>query len=108
MGSTRREVEVQESYQSGQSRQNDLLALSRRANQAHRDVTERKTHVRRVRKKQAMRRYEQDFPNLRRGQSNLTDFEGDQDAMYCFSAEDDGESVRHTIKFYKASTRKNG
>ncbi|POM68330.1 Integrase catalytic core protein [Phytophthora palmivora] len=34
-------------------------------------------------------RYEQEFPNLRRGQFNLDDFEADHDSLYCLHTEDD-------------------
>ncbi|CAI5712611.1 unnamed protein product [Peronospora destructor] len=51
------------------------------------------SYVRPVRKKQTIRRYEQDFPNLRRGEFNLDDYEAEYDAQYCFSAEEDGESA---------------
>ena len=54
---------------------------------------EQESNVRPVRKKQAISRYENEYPNLRRGQFSLNDFEADYDALYCFSAEDDGESA---------------
>ena len=54
---------------------------------------EQESHVRPVRKKQAITRYEQEYPNLRRGEFNLDDYEADYNAQYCFSAEDDGESA---------------
>uniref|UniRef100_A0AAV1VHK9 Uncharacterized protein n=1 Tax=Peronospora matthiolae TaxID=2874970 RepID=A0AAV1VHK9_9STRA len=47
-------------------------------------------HVRPVRKKQAVTRYEQEFPNLQRGVFNLDDYEDGYDAQYCLSADDDG------------------
>ena len=50
---------------------------------------EQESQVRPVRKKQAITRYEQEFPNLRRGEFNLDDCE----AQYCFSAEEDGENA---------------
>ena len=49
--------------------------------------------VRPIRKKRGVVRYEQEFPVLRRGQFNLDDYEGDYDAFYCFSAEEDGEQA---------------
>ena len=54
---------------------------------------EEESHVRPVRKKQAIRRYEQEFANMRRGEFNLDDYEAGYDAQYCFSAEEDGESA---------------
>lgn len=54
---------------------------------------EEESHVRPVRKKQAIKRYEQEFPNLRRGEFNLDDYEADYDAQYCFNAEEDGENA---------------
>ena len=50
---------------------------------------EQESHVRPVHKKQAITRYEQEFPNLRLGEFNIDDYE----AQYCFSAEEDGESA---------------
>jgi len=55
--------------------------------------SENEERVRPVRKKQAVVRYEQEFPNLRRGEFNLDDYEAEYDAAYCFNAEDDGESA---------------
>lgn len=49
--------------------------------------------VRPVRKKRSVIRYDQEFPNLRRSQFNLDDFEGQHDSLYCFMAEEDGEQA---------------
>ena len=49
--------------------------------------------MRPVRRKQAIKRYEQEFPNLRRGTFNLDDYDASYEAQYCFSAEEDGESA---------------
>ena len=49
--------------------------------------------MRPVRKKQAIRRYEQEFTNLKRGTFNLDDYDASYEAQYCFSAEEDGESA---------------
>ena len=62
---------------------------------------EQESNVRPVRKKQAIKRYEQEFPNLRRGTFNLDDYEASYGAQYCFSAEEDGESAStfdHVLK----------
>ena len=40
--------------------------------------------MRPIRKKRGVVRYEQEFPNLRRGQFNLEDYEGNYDSFYCF------------------------
>ena len=53
---------------------------------------EQGSNVRPVRKKQAIKRYEQEFPNLRRA-FNLDDYDASYEAQYCFSAEEDGESA---------------
>ncbi|CEG40859.1 uncharacterized protein PHALS_11038 [Plasmopara halstedii] len=53
---------------------------------------ENESHVRPVRKKQAVLRYEHEFPNLRRGEFSLDDYEAEHDTLNCFSAEDAGES----------------
>ena len=45
--------------------------------------------MRPVRKKKAIRRYEHEFPNVRRGEYILNEYE----AQYCLSAEEDGESA---------------
>ncbi|GMF41384.1 unnamed protein product [Phytophthora lilii] len=48
--------------------------------------------VRPVRKKRGVVRYEQEFPNLRRGEFNLDDYEDGYGSHFCFSAEEnDGE-----------------
>ena len=54
---------------------------------------EQESNVRPVRKKQAIRRYEQEFTNLKRGTFNLDDYDASYEAQYCFSAEEDGESA---------------
>ena len=54
---------------------------------------EQESNVRPVRKKQAIKRYEQEFPNLRRGTFNLDDYDASYEAQYCLSAEEDGESA---------------
>ena len=51
------------------------------------------SNVRPVRKKQAIQRYEQDFPNLRRGTFNLDDYDASYESQYFFSADEDGESA---------------
>ncbi|CEG39169.1 retrotransposon unclassified [Plasmopara halstedii] len=74
-----------------------LNERSRGAMPTHRSGTpgrdsENESYVRMARKKQAVLRYEHEFPNLRRGNFSLDDRETEHDALYCFSAEDDGES----------------
>ena len=54
---------------------------------------EQESNVRPVRKKQAIRRYEQDFTNLKRGTFNLDDYDSSYEAQYYFNAEEDGESA---------------
>ena len=49
--------------------------------------------MRPVRKKQAIRRYEQAFTNLIRGAFNLDDYDASYEAQYCSNAEEDGESA---------------
>uniref|UniRef100_A0AAV1V3K5 Integrase catalytic domain-containing protein n=1 Tax=Peronospora matthiolae TaxID=2874970 RepID=A0AAV1V3K5_9STRA len=54
---------------------------------------EQEWNVRPARKKQAIKRYEQEFPNLRRGTFNLDDYDASYATQYCLSAEEDGESA---------------
>nr|CCA21916.1 PREDICTED: copia proteinlike putative [Albugo laibachii Nc14] len=49
------------------------------------------SHVRPVRKKQAITRYEQEFPSMRQGEAKID--EDDYDALYCFNANEEGESA---------------
>uniref|UniRef100_A0AAV1UZ15 Integrase catalytic domain-containing protein n=1 Tax=Peronospora matthiolae TaxID=2874970 RepID=A0AAV1UZ15_9STRA len=46
-----------------------------------------------TRKKQAIKRYEQEFPNLRRGTFNLDDYDASYATQYCLSAKEDVESA---------------
>ncbi|KAE9016351.1 Retrovirus-related Pol polyprotein from transposon TNT 1-94 [Phytophthora fragariae] len=45
--------------------------------------------VRLERTRRGVVRYEQEFPNVRRGEFNLDDYEAEYDSLYCLHAEDD-------------------
>ncbi|CEG48196.1 retrotransposon unclassified [Plasmopara halstedii] len=66
---------------------------------------ENESHVRLVRKNHAVLRYGHDFPNLRHGKFGLGDYEAGHDALYCFSAEDDGESTSTFEKLQQSKYR---
>ena len=62
--------------------------------------------VRPVRKKRGVVRYEQEFSNLRRGHFNLDDFEGEENSLYCFVADDDGEQASTYDEVMKSKNKK--
>ena len=49
--------------------------------------------MRPIRKKRAVVRYEQEYPNTPRGQLHSDDLEGEHDSYHCFVAEEDGEQA---------------
>lgn len=49
--------------------------------------------VRPVRKKRGLVRYDKEFTNIRRGEFNLDDFEGEYDSHHCLVAESSGEQA---------------
>ena len=68
----------------------------------------KEAHVRPVRKKQAIRRYKTRLSKPASRPINLTDFEGDQNSMYGFSAKDDGESGLTYDQVLQIKLKENG
>ena len=62
--------------------------------------------MRPIRKKRAVVRYEQEYPNTPRGQLRSDDLEGEHDSYHCFVAEEDGEQAATYNEVTKSKYKK--